>query len=150
MERIEGECSCCSFDGMWSTCLTFYTQYIREGWSWQRSRVEKPWPSSEEILAEEGTQWYFLADKPHISCLPRDMKRDVLLNQKPGWNHSFHISYLHPKVTSDIILILTSIPKLLVFGIWAPLSEHDACLESLKLHLDTKKYCKSKLITGRS
>lgn len=114
------------------------------------------WRNSDQVLLKSlhmrGLS-HFLADKPHISCLPREIKRDVLLlnrNQSEitllRYNPDTH---LHPKVTSDV-LILTSIPKLPASRVGAPLFEHNVCLESLQLHQDTKKYYKIKLRIGRS
>lgn len=62
------------------------------------SGVETLQPGSVETLAEEGTWWYFLADKPHSSWKPRQIKEEVLPWQNyPPWIDT----YPHPKVISD-------------------------------------------------
>lgn len=65
---------CCNFlDGMWPTYPTSLTQYNLRG---TKQRVEwRLQRDSVKTLVQEGTQWYFLVDKPHKSWKPREIRK---------------------------------------------------------------------------
>lgn len=72
--------------------------------------MERPWPGSAEILAEERAQCYFLVDKQQSSCEPREIKTTPeTLAKSLSW---------------DVTPMHISIPRLPAFTAQPHLTEH--------------------------
>lgn len=85
VQKLWGKIGCSSLDGTWSAYLDSHTQHRLWG---TKQRVERSGHTQGDqtvkTLAEEGTQWCFLADKLHSSWKPRENKEDaLLLDQQP-------------------------------------------------------------------